>query len=87
MPNWNEDWPDSTNLHESRAAFVEREMARLKRSPDPFDEDFVERQRKALASANRYFEERDPRSLAQRLGYAEIAAEAPWTAGDDGAEE
>lgn len=88
MPNWNEDWPDSTNLRERRTAFVEREIAKLQKPVDPLAADFLERQRKAMASANEYCLARDPRTVAQRLGYAELSGEAPWTVGgdDNGAE-
>lgn len=78
MPDWNEDWPDSTNLRGRRAAFVEAEMAKLQKPIDPLSEDFQQRMRDGLASANAYCMARDPRTLAQRLGYAR------WTVGDDG---
>lgn len=89
MPNWNEDWPDSTNLRERRAAFVEREMAKLQKPVDPLAADFIERQRKAMASANEYCLARDPRSVSERLGYGVPRSPmgASWTAGDPDGEE
>jgi len=84
MPDWNEDWPDSTNLRERRAAFVAKEMARLQKPIDPLAQDFVERQRKAMASANEHCLSRDPRSTGERLGYGSRAPqEARWEAASD----
>jgi hypothetical protein len=68
------DWPDRRETRERREAFIARELDRLRaqRGPDDDNSGLLARQRAALQQANDYHLNRDPRSLAARLGYSEI---------------
>lgn len=68
-----EDWPDHREIRQRRHEFIDAELGRMRRqlidSADVHDADLMRRRREALAQANEYFDSRDPRSLAERLGY------------------
>lgn len=75
-----DDWPDRST-RETRTEFIARIRPYFPNGGDSFDATKEQRTKAALTSANEYHASRDPRTVAQRFGYAH------WTVGDDGAVE
>lgn len=69
MRDPDDDWPDRST-RETRAEFIARMRPYFPKAGESFDAELEKRTKATLTSANEYHASRDPRTMAQRLGYA-----------------